>query len=115
MTRNITLQVIACPLLDNRQGLKREDRLCHIPETRVLYLNAHPGRTCHPHGKCHVCTVLPEEVAEEIRRHAQKTRDEENERTRAAIRAFVESRSSASQTPTQKALPVNNHLPSMAI
>lgn len=33
MTRNVTLQVIACPLLDNRQGLKREDRLCHIPET----------------------------------------------------------------------------------
>ena len=114
MSKKITLKVIACPLLDNRQGLKSEDRLCHIPETRALYLAAHPGRICHPHGKCRVCAVLPEAVAEEIRRHAQKTRDEENERTRAAIRAFIESRSSASQTPTQKALPVNSRLPSMA-
>lgn len=114
MTRNVTLQVIACPLLDNRQGLKREDRLCHIPETRVLYLNAHPGRTCHPHGKCRVCAVLPEEVVEEIHRHAQETRDEEKKRAQAAIRAFVESRSSASQALTQTALPGNSRLPSMA-
>ncbi len=106
MTRNIIQQVIVCPLLDDRQGLKREDRLCHIPETRALYLTAHPKRTCHPYGKCRVCTVLPEAVAEEIRRHAQETRDEENRRTQAAIRAFIKSRSSASQA--------NNQLPAMA-
>ena len=101
MTRNIIQQVIVCPLLDDRQGLKREDRLCHIPETRALYLTAHPKRTCHPYGKCRVCTVLPEAVAEEIRRHAQETRDEENRRTQAAIRAFIKSRSSASPVDSQ--------------
>ena len=106
MTRNIIQQTIVCPLLDDRQGLKREDRLCHIPETRALYLTAHPKRTCHPYGECRVCAVLPEAVAEEIRRHAQETRDEENRRTQAAIRAFVESRSSTSQP--------NNQLPAMA-
>ena len=106
MTRNVTLQVIACPLLDDRQGLKREDRLCHIPKTRARYLTAYPKRTCHPYGECRVCAVLPEAVAEEIRRHAQETRDEENRRTQAAIRAFVESRSSTSQP--------NNQLPAMA-
>jgi len=114
MSKKITLKVIACPLLDNRQGLKSEDRLCHIPETRAFYLAAHPGRICHPYGICCVCTVLPEEVAAEIHRHAQETRDEENKRTRAAIRAFVESRSSASQALTQTALPGNSRLPSMA-
>jgi hypothetical protein len=106
MTRSITLQVIVCPLLDNRQGLKTEDRLCHIPETRALYLTAHPKRTCHPYGKCRVCTVLSKEVTEEIHRHAQETRDEENRRTQAAIRAFIKSRSSAS--------PVDSQLSSMA-
>ena len=114
MTRNVTLQVIACPLLDNRQGLKSEDRLCHIPETRAFYLAAHPGRICHPYRICRVCAVLPEAVAEEIHRHAQETRDDEKKRAQAAIRAFIESRSSASQTPTQKALPVNSRLPLMA-
>ena len=106
MTRNIIQQVIVCPLLDDRQGLKREDRLCHIPKTRARYLTAYPKRTCHPYGECRVCAVLPEAVAEEIRRHAQETRDEENRRTQAAIRAFVESRSSTSQP--------NNQLPAMA-
>lgn len=106
MTRNIIQQVIVCPLLDDRQGLKREDRLCHIPETRALYLATHSGRTCHFQGNCSVCPAFPEAVAEEIRRHAQKTRDEENRRTQAAIRAFVESRSSTSQP--------NNQLPAMA-
>ncbi|MBP6975665.1 MAG: hypothetical protein KBB51_02425 [Candidatus Moranbacteria bacterium] len=106
MSKNPTPQVIACPLLDTRQGLKREDRLCHIPETRAFYLAVHPGRICHPYGKCHVCAVLPKEVAEEIRRHAQKTRDKENQRISAAIRAFIEKKSSASQA--------NSRLPSMA-
>ena len=106
MARNATLQVIVCPLLDDRQGLKREDRLCHIPKTRARYLTAYPKRTCHPYGECRVCTVLPEAVAEEIRRHAQETRDEENRRTQAAIRALIKSRSGAS--------PVDSQLSSMA-
>ena len=60
-----TIQAIPCPLLVDKKKLSEEDRLCHIPRTRLQYLDRFPGTPCHTDGACQVCSACPQEVARE--------------------------------------------------
>ena len=61
-----TIQAIPCPVIEDKRGLKGEDRLCHVPETRLRYLSLFPDTPCHTDGACQVCNACPQAVHAEI-------------------------------------------------
>ncbi len=81
---NTRSYILICPVLNNRHGLRDEDRLCHIPSTRGIYLSEQPNGQCHDGHKCLVCASFSKKTEQEVRVRAKL----EKRRPPARQRAF---------------------------
>lgn len=55
-----------CPLVIERNGLSASDQLCHVPNTRVIFLRSTPNQLCHNGEGCLVCSAYPEQATAEV-------------------------------------------------
>lgn len=63
---NAAPEACLCPLLVDKENLKGDDRRCHIPTTRIVYLGTNPNGKCHDETDCLACKSLPRKARQEV-------------------------------------------------